>query len=224
MVGRLTRLSFWSRLWLAGDLALAGLGLSCCQAPRLICCICDSSAGWPGVSVVFVCTRWNVRSLSDPTCWASHHRTAAKRALRANRFSRKMSSSFWTTSNVFFCEVIRVNVSSFNSTLFKATITFLVFNIPVKHVSYNIVPPPKHPRCNYWNKLLFFSVVDFPLLSVGLISCRCSYCYLFIHQIKAQHIHQTQDQWRQSVLIYCLQYFSSPLFNKGCVYLLNVGL
>lgn len=45
---------------------------------------------WPRISVFFVSNRWNVRWLSDPTCWASHPSVlTVKRALQANRLCPK---------------------------------------------------------------------------------------------------------------------------------------
>lgn len=56
---------------------------------------------WPGISVVFVSKRWNVRWLSDPTCWASHPcLSAVKRVLQANTLS-KMCCSFGPCFTIF---------------------------------------------------------------------------------------------------------------------------
>lgn len=51
MIRRPTHLSPRAALWLAGDLLFMEAGMSCCQAPRHICWVCDSSAA--GLDSVF---------------------------------------------------------------------------------------------------------------------------------------------------------------------------
>lgn len=133
------------------------MGLNCCQAPRRICCGCDSSPA--GLRSVFSLSQIGGMSAdfqTQPVGPAIHYFSAVHCFHQIAPFVFLLGELF-----------IDVSVGAFN----------ILFNIPASHISFIRGPPP---ICGTTSALWFWITRIFLKLSLPILSCirhSISWCY-----------------------------------------------
>lgn len=181
------------------------VGVSCCQAPRRICCSCDSSTA--GLESVFSLSQIGGMSTdfhTQPVGPAIHLSRQWKEHCRPTHFLQNVPL-IWTS----VCSPESLSCSA-------VSLKFLKYQCDI-FISTKDRPPPNSWRQTQkriwtcWNFIsLYFPVCYLLIWAVSVVG---AHCYIFTHQ--------SQGRWRHCVAMNSLYFISSPLFKWASCFLMK---